>query len=191
MLNIQPPTPRFPIKAKYLWHGLEWVGVGGWMLLSEYHINYVVSVAGFSTLKKDLNILCLCDTVCVWRSGDNLQGTVLCFHLVSSGVGTDIPGCGGSSPYWPTPSPMPPTTWGFAFQNVLVSNSYSHRFYLFVLCMWVYCHCLQAHQKRASDPITDGCGPPCGCWDLNSGLLEEQSVLLTAGPFLQPYLLVL
>lgn len=35
------------------------------MLLSEYHINYVVSVAGFSTLKKDLNILCLCDTVCV------------------------------------------------------------------------------------------------------------------------------
>jgi hypothetical protein len=32
----------------------------------------------------------------------------------------------------------------------------------------------------ASDPITDDCEPPCGCWDLNSGPLEEQSVLLTA-----------
>jgi hypothetical protein len=28
----------------------------------------------------------------------------------------------------------------------------------------------------------DGCEPPCGCWDLNSGPLEEQSVLLTAEP---------
>jgi hypothetical protein len=41
------------------------------------------------------------------------------------------------------------------------------------------------HQKRASDPITDGCEPPCGCWELNSGPLEEQSVLLTAEPSLQ------
>ena len=41
---------------------------------------------------------------------------------------------------------------------------------------------LQTHQKRASDPITDGCEPPCGCWKLNSGPLEEQSVLLTISP---------
>ena len=27
---------------------------------------------------------------------------------------------------------------------------------------------------------------PCGCWDLNSGPLEEQSVLLTTEPSLQP-----
>jgi hypothetical protein len=33
------------------------------------------------------------------------------------------------------------------------------------------------HQKRASDPITDGCEPPCGCWEL---------MLLTPEPFLQP-----
>jgi len=39
--------------------------------------------------------------------------------------------------------------------------------------------------ERASDPITDGCEPPCGCWDLNSGPLEEQSVLLTTEPILQ------
>jgi hypothetical protein len=24
------------------------------------------------------------------------------------------------------------------------------------------------------DPIADGCEPPCGCWDLNSGSSEEQ-----------------
>jgi hypothetical protein len=35
-------------------------------------------------------------------------------------------------------------------------------------------------------PITDGCEPPCGCWELNSGPLEEQSVLLTAESSLQP-----
>jgi hypothetical protein len=60
--------------------------------------------------------------------------------------------------------------------------------YLFISCMWVYYRCLQTHQKRASDPITDGCEPPCGCWELNSGPLEEQSVLLTAEPSLQPHL---
>jgi hypothetical protein len=32
----------------------------------------------------------------------------------------------------------------------------------------------------------DGCEPPCGCWDLNSGPSEEQSVLLTTEPSLQP-----
>jgi hypothetical protein len=36
------------------------------------------------------------------------------------------------------------------------------------------------HHKRASDSITGGCETTCGCWDLNSGPLEEQSVLLPA-----------
>jgi hypothetical protein len=45
-------------------------------------------------------------------------------------------------------------------------------------------------QKRALDPIIDGCEPPCGCWELNSGPLEEQSVLLTAEPSLQPFFLL-
>jgi hypothetical protein len=52
--------------------------------------------------------------------------------------------------------------------------------------MKVHCGCLQILQKRESDLIMDGCEPPCGCWDLNSGLLEEQSVLLTTEPSLQP-----
>ena len=37
---------------------------------------------------------------------------------------------------------------------------------------------LQTHQK--SDLITGGFDPPCGCWDLNSGPSEEQSLHLLA-----------
>jgi hypothetical protein len=51
--------------------------------------------------------------------------------------------------------------------------------------IYEYTSCLQTHQKRASDPIADGCEPPCGCWELNSGPLEEQPVLLTTEPSLQ------
>jgi hypothetical protein len=61
---------------------------------------------------------------------------------------------------------------------------------LFILCMWIHHHCLQTHQKRTSDLITDGCEPPCGCWELNLGLLEEQSVHLTTEPsLLLPFLI--
>jgi hypothetical protein len=54
------------------------------------------------------------------------------------------------------------------------------------VCVCVHCCCLQTHQKRAADPLTNGCEPPCGFWDLNSGPLEEQSVLFTAESSLQP-----
>jgi hypothetical protein len=50
----------------------------------------------------------------------------------------------------------------------------------------VHCSCLQTHQKRMSDLITGDCEPTYGCWDLNSGPLEEQSVLLPTEPFRQP-----
>ena len=33
---------------------------------------------------------------------------------------------------------------------------------------------------RASDPMADGCEPPCGCSELNSGPLEEQSAISAA-----------
>ena len=45
---------------------------------------------------------------------------------------------------------------------------------------------MPAHQKRAPDLITDGCEPPCGCWELNSGPLEKQLVLLPTESSLQP-----
>ena len=46
--------------------------------------------------------------------------------------------------------------------------------------------CTPACQKRAPELITDGCKPPYGCWDLNSGPLQKQPVLLTNEPSLQP-----
>ena len=46
--------------------------------------------------------------------------------------------------------------------------------------------CMPPGQKRAPDFIAGGCVPPCGCWELNPGPLEEQSVLLTSEPSLQP-----
>ena len=45
--------------------------------------------------------------------------------------------------------------------------------------------CTPAGQKGAPDLITDGCEPPCGCWELNSGPLEELAMLLTTQPSLQ------
>ena len=39
---------------------------------------------------------------------------------------------------------------------------------------------------RASDPIIDGCEPPCGFWELNLGPLEEQPVLLAIESSHQP-----
>jgi hypothetical protein len=56
--------------------------------------------------------------------------------------------------------------------------------YLFISCTLSLSS--DTHQKRASDPIIDGYEPPCGCWELNSGPLEEQSLLLTVEPSLQP-----
>jgi hypothetical protein len=67
-----------------------------------------------------------------------------------------------------------------------LNEFYIFKFYLFIYLNIIYllflipvhCSCLQTHQKRASDPITDDCEPPCSCWDLNSGPLEEQSSAL-------------
>ena len=36
--------------------------------------------------------------------------------------------------------------------------------------------CIPTCQKRASDPFIDGLKPPCGCWELNLGPLEEPPV---------------
>jgi hypothetical protein len=59
--------------------------------------------------------------------------------------------------------------------------------YLFIYLLYVSTRsCLQTLQKKESDLITDSCEPPCGCWDLNSGPLEEQSALLNTEPSHQP-----
>jgi hypothetical protein len=44
--------------------------------------------------------------------------------------------------------------------------------YLFIYLFNV-CEYIKTHQKRESDLITDGCELPCGCWELDSGPLED------------------
>jgi hypothetical protein len=56
---------------------------------------------------------------------------------------------------------------------------------LLILYMSALSACIPACQKRTLDSITDSFEPPRGCWDLNSGPLEEQPVLLTAEPSVQ------
>jgi hypothetical protein len=55
----------------------------------------------------------------------------------------------------------------------------------------VYTAAAFRHSRRGHQIfVTGGCEPPCSCWDLNSGPLEEQLVLLTAEPSHQPRLFV-
>ena len=61
----------------------------------------------------------------------------------------------------------------------------------FLKKIYLFIYLFNVSQKRTSDPIADGCEPPCCWWELNSERLEEQSVLLTTEPSLQlplPYL---
>jgi hypothetical protein len=54
----------------------------------------------------------------------------------------------------------------------------------------VFPACKSAGQKRVPDIIIDGYEPPCGCWELNSGPLEEQTVLTSKPSFQPPGLLI-
>jgi hypothetical protein len=56
---------------------------------------------------------------------------------------------------------------------------------LFIYCM--HMGTLLLSSETPEEGIrSDSCEPPYGCWELNSGPLEEQSVLLTTEPSLQP-----
>ena len=59
------------------------------------------------------------------------------------------------------------------------------KIYLFVLYEYTVNFFKQPRRGHQS-LFSDGCEPSCGCWQLNSGPLEEQSVLLTDEPPLQP-----
>ena len=73
--------------------------------------------------------------------------------------------------------------WNWASPGLLLFYSSVN---LGKMCKCSTCRYTRVCQKRAPDHITDGHEPPCGCWELNSGPLDEQSVLLTAEPSLQP-----
>jgi hypothetical protein len=47
--------------------------------------------------------------------------------------------------------------------------------------------CLKRLSKTLELEVTDGCEPSCGCKKLSLGPLQEQQVLLTSEPSLQPH----
>lgn len=56
---------------------------------------------------------------------------------------------------------------------------------IIISCVWVFC--LRVHPFTTCEPGTQGGGePPCGCWQLNPGPLQQQ-VLLTIEPTFQPH----
>ena len=47
--------------------------------------------------------------------------------------------------------------------------------------------CIGVKVRPPATGSSDSCELPYGCWELNPGPLEEQSVLLTTEPSLQPH----
>ena len=72
--------------------------------------------------------------------------------------------------------------WGFGFRFL--------NCYFFKVFTFIYMHgCFACMCEGVGSPgtgVTGSCEPPCGRWELNLDPLEEQSVLLTAEPSLQP-----
>ena len=57
-----------------------------------------------------------------------------------------------------------------------------------MVCLHV---CLCEGVRSLGTRVTDCCELPPGCWELNPGPLEEQPVLLTTEPSLQPFFFIL
>jgi hypothetical protein len=110
-----------------------------------------------------ISSLSVCLSVCLSLSGSRLASNSWFSHLCLQSPGIT------SVCYCPQ-------------HSSLFLSFFFFRFIYFIL--WVHCSCLQIHQKRLSDPITHGCEPLCGYWELNSGPWEE---LLTAESSLQPH----
>ena len=62
-------------------------------------------------------------------------------------------------------------------------------FFLKIYLFYLYEYVVAASRHTRTGywiPLADGYKPPCDCWELNSGPLEEQSVLLTTELSFQP-----
>jgi hypothetical protein len=60
----------------------------------------------------------------------------------------------------------------------------------FIYICIMFMKCLQRPGegiRPAGTVVTGNCELPFGCWELNSGPLEEQPVLLTTEPSFQPH----
>jgi hypothetical protein len=54
------------------------------------------------------------------------------------------------------------------------------------LIYFMYVSTFSLSSNTPEEGITYGCEPPCDCWELKSGPLEEHAVLLIPDPSLQP-----
>lgn len=60
---------------------------------------------------------------------------------------------------------------------------FSHQvLFTFSLCIFAY---MYVYVRVSNLGVTDSCGLPCGCWDLNPGPLKKKSVSPTIKPSLQ------
>jgi hypothetical protein len=53
-----------------------------------------------------------------------------------------------------------------------------------VFSVYVYVYTPEESMGSSGSTVITGCEPPCGCWELNSGPLEDEPVLLTTEPSL-------
>lgn len=63
-----------------------------------------------------------------------------------------------------------------------------------IVCAPCACSTTSGHKRVADSPKTGDtstCMPQCGCWKPNTGPLQEQPVLLTSVPSLQPQTILL
>ena len=75
--------------------------------------------------------------------------------------------------------------WKHSRSNSYFWNLFSGFIYLFNACEYTVPHFKP--EEGTPDSVTNGCETPCGCWELNSWPLEEQSVVLATKPSLQPW----
>ena len=135
------------------------------------------SVGSQSEASSCSSFLCTC-TFLTKRSGSQIGSSWSCEKHRQSLVPMPARDQGHARPLSEHPSNAPSlwrdqTNWNACLQLIGQSNPIFFK-YLFIYYVYsILSVCISTGQKRAPDLITDGCEPPCGCRELNSGPLEE------------------
>ena len=123
-------------------------------------------------------------------------------HPVCSSIPPPL--CSPSSPSPRCPIPTPPylAPCVESCSRILISGteckvSCVGIVFILDLCACIFCRvcalCPQKSEDGMGSPgpgVRDSCRLLCGCWELNPGPMEEQPVLLTTEPSLQPQLYI-
>ena len=132
----------------------------------------------------------MCKQATFPRTPSQFQVIPSCLYFACSNIQQELDSwpSGSLHPFHLEPSlPLLPCGMMRTLQQMVFCFSETYLFFkgLFNVLSALFA-CILLCQKRAPDPIKGGCESLCGCWGLNSGPLEEQTVLLTAEPSLQP-----